>query len=143
MMTSVVTMGHSCQRLVCHYSTWFAGLKWQIGQDCETSFLEIAAKGFIDGIHFMPKKEEIEPLKTGVAAIRAVVAAAGKRNHQLCSGSTSYPASKCNGHRHPNGVIKGAKLFLGNKTLHLLANGFQRGCTAKLGTWSMLVTSLL
>ena len=61
----------------------------------------------------------------------------------LCPGSIDYSASKCNGHRHPNGTIRGAKVFLSNKALHLLATGFKKGATAKLSTWAMLASSLL
>ena len=78
-----------------------------------------------------------------MAHLRATVAASLKLGAALCPGLIDYSASKCNGHRHPNGTIKGAKVFLSNKALHLLATGFEKGATAKLSTWAMLASSLL
>ena len=73
----------------------------------------------------------------------AITSAATKRGRNLVPGNIEASASKCNGHRHPNGVIKGAAVFLSNKALRILANGFQRGGNAKLRWWKPLTTSLL
>ena len=124
-------------------TSWMIQLKWQLGDSYSTSFLELAAQCFVDGLHFVPCGDEIESPKAIVAHLRATVAASLKLGAALCPGSIDYSASKCNGHRHPNGMIKGAKVFLSNKALHLLATGFEKGATAKLSTWAMLASSLL
>ena len=124
-------------------TSWMVQQKWQLGDSYSTSFLELAAQCFVDGIHFVPCGDEIESLKAIVAHLRATVAASLKLGAALCPGLIDYTASKCNGHRHPNGTIKGAKVFLSNKALHLLATGFEKGATAKLSTWAMLASTLL
>ena len=124
-------------------TSWMVQLKWQLGDSCSTSFLELAAQCFVDGLHFVPFGDEIESLKSIVTHLRATVAASLKLGAALCPGLMDYTASKCNGHRHPNGTIKGAKVFLSNKALHLLATGFEKGATAKLSSWAMLASSLL
>ena len=124
-------------------TSWMVQQKWQLGDSYSTSFLELAAQCFVDGLHFVPCGDEIESLKAIVAHLRATVAASLKLGAALCPGLIDYTASKCNGHRHPNGTIKGAKVFLSNKALHLLATGFEKGATAKLSTWAMLASSLL
>ena len=124
-------------------TSWMIQLKWQLGDSYSTSFLELAAQCFVDGLHFVPCGDEIESPKAIVAHLRASVAASLKLGAALCPGVIDYSASKCNGHRHPNGTIKGAKVFLSNKALHLLATGFEKGATAKLSTWAMLASSLL
>ena len=124
-------------------TSWMIQLKWQLGDSYSTSFLELAAQCFVDGLHFVPCGDEIESPKAIVAHLRATVAASLKLGAALCPGSIDYSASKCNGHRHPNGMIRGAKVFLSNKALHLLATGFEKGATAKLSTWAMLASSLL
>ena len=124
-------------------TSWMVQLKWQLGDSYSTSFLELAAQCFVDGLHFVPCGDEIESPKAIVAHLRATVTASLKLGAALCPGSIDYSASKCNGHRHPNGTIRGAKVFLSNKALHLLATGFEKGATAKLSTWAMLASSLL
>ena len=124
-------------------TSWMVQLKWQLGDSCSTSFLELAAQCFVDGLHFIPSGDEVESLKSIVTHLRATVAASLKLGAALCPGLLDYTASKCNGHRHPNGTIKGAKVFLSNKALHLLATGFEKGATAKLSSWAMLASSLL
>ena len=124
-------------------TTWLVQLRWQTGDAFSTSFLELAAQCFVDGLHFVPAGDEVESLRSIVAHLRATIAASHKLGAQLCPGGLDYTASKCNGHRHPNGIIKGAKVFLTNKALHLLATGFEKGATAKLSTWTMLASSLL
>ena len=124
-------------------TSWMIQLKWQLGDSYSTSFLELAAQCFVDGLHFVPCGDEIESPKAIVAHLRATVGASLKLGAALCPGSIDYSASKCNGHRHPNGTIRGAKVFLSNKALHLLATGFEKGATAKLATWAMLASSLL
>ena len=65
------------------------------GPNFETSFLELAAQAFVDGVHFVPKKDEPECLQagvTGVSILRTIITAAGKRDLRLCPGSLNYAA---------------------------------------------------
>ena len=66
---------------------WLAGLRWQVADGYVTSFLELAAQSFYDGLHFTPNKDESESLQATVSHIRAVIAAALKIGHQLCPGT--------------------------------------------------------
>ena len=122
---------------------WMASLHWRVDPSCDTSFLEFAAQAFCDGLHLTPVQDEAECLAGTVSILRSITSAAAKRGHNLVPGNIEASASKCNGHRHPNGIIKGAAVFMSNKALRVLANGFQRGGNAKLSSWNSLATSLL
>ena len=124
-------------------TSWLAGLQWRLDPAYETSFLELAAQAFCDGLHLAPLRDEAECLASSVSILRSIISAAAKRGHCLVPGTIDAASSKCHGHRHPNGVMKGACVFLSNKALRLLAQGFQRGGNAKLSTWRSLTTSLL
>ena len=124
-------------------TSWMASLHWRIDPSCDTSFLELAAQAFCDGLHLTPVQDDAECLASTVSILRTITSAAVKRGHTLVPGNIDASASKCNGHRHPNGVIKGAAVLLSNKALRILANGFQRGGNTKLASWKPLTTSLL
>ena len=136
----VYIMAHSTRRTglsQLHGSPAYNGLLDQ------PSFLELAPQPFCDGLHFVPLKGLAACLAASVSVIRGIVSAALKRGFELCPGTITHAASKCNGHRRPNGVIRGAKVYLSNKALLLLAKGFQLGGTARLSSWEFLTTSLL
>ena len=124
-------------------TSWMASPHWKIDPSCDTSFLELAAQAFCDGLHLTPMKDDADCLASTVSILRSITSGGVKRGHTLVPGNIDVSASKCNGHRHPNGIIRGAAVLLSNKALRILANGFQRGGSAKLASWKQLTTSLL
>ena len=106
---------------------WISELVWEVAPSYKTSFLELAAQAFVDGVRLVPKKGDADKLATSISLLRGVSSAAIKRGFILYPGDIAHAVSKCSGHRLPNGVIRGARVLLSNKALLVLAKGFHRG----------------
>ena len=120
--------GNVCDVLVC--GSWpIAALQrfWKASSALSSSsFLELAACSYIAGLHFVSRDGDVESLALAVSVLRAISSAAAKRGTPLFPVPAVPAASKCNGRRHPNRILHGARLLTPNEALLMLARTFQR-----------------
>ena len=112
-------------------SIFFQGLRWKLGDSCDTSFLELAAGAFHQGFNF----EAGNTPAIISTLLKKFLNLASKVNLDQIHPGIIIRKCKSNGKTFPSGYINGGYPLLQPEALKLIAIPFLRGRDHRLSHW--------